>query len=330
MKTGKLPWDTMRMLISMLPVEDPDLVVGPSQGEDAAVIRFKDGFIVAHVDPITTGVRKAGYLAVHVAGNDIATRGVKPRWFMPVVLIPEAYGESDVKALFKDMGDALREVGGIAIGGHTEVTPGIDRPLIVMSVAGYTSGRVISTRDARDGDYVIVIGRIGGEGAGIIAWDFKDKLLEKGVSMDIIERAQGFIYDVSIVKVALAIRDYVNTMHDATEGGVIQALREVAVASGNDIVVNNGDFTIEVEVNAIARAMNVDPLRLLSSGCLIATASPGKLDPLVETLERLGVKYSIVGRVTKGSGRVIVERGSREEVIINEDVIDEIYKLWSQ
>jgi len=330
MKTGKLPWDTMRMLISMLPVEDPDLVVGPSQGEDAAVIRFKDGFIVAHVDPITTGVRKAGYLAVHVAGNDIATRGVKPRWFMPVVLIPEAYGEGDVKALFKEMGDALREVGGIAIGGHTEVTPGIDRPLIVMSVAGYTSGRVISTQDARDGDYVIVIGRMGGEGAGIIAWDFKDKLLEKGVSMDIIERAQGFIYDVSIVKVALAIRDYVNTMHDATEGGVIQALREVAVASGNDIVVNNGDFTVEAEVNAIARAMNVDPLRLLSSGCLIATASPDKLDPLVEALERLGVRYSIVGRVTKGNGRVIVERGGREEVIINEDVIDEIYKLWSQ
>ncbi|WP_048078667.1 AIR synthase-related protein [Desulfurococcus mucosus] len=329
-KHGKPSWNTMSFLLSLLPIEDPDLVVGPRQGEDAAVLRLRDGFLVAHVDPITTGVRKAGYLAVHVAGNDIAVRGVAPRWFMPVTLIPAHYSEADVEELFRDMGAALREIGGVAIGGHTEVTPGLDRPIIAMTAIGYTNGRVISTRDAREGDHVVIIGRIGGEGAGVIAWDFEDLLLGKGVPENIIKRAKGFIYDVSIVKTALAVKDYVNTMHDATEGGVIQALREVASASGKDIIVDADAFQIEKEVEEISQRIGVNPLRLLSSGCIVASVHPGNLDALLSRLRGLGVGFSVVGHVVKGGGRVIVESKSGGRIVVDTDVVDEIYKLWNQ
>lgn len=329
-KTGKFPWSIMNKFLSLLPSMDPDLVIGPMQGEDAAVIRFKDGFLVAHVDPITTGVKKAGYLAVHVASNDIAVRGVTPKWFMPVVLIPRHYSVEEAEELFSDMGKALSEIHGVAIGGHTEVTPGLDRPIIAMTVIGYTNGRVISTRDAREGDYVVVIGKIGGEGTGVIAWDFGDKLLGK-VPRDVIDHARNFIYDVSIVKTALAIKDYVNTMHDATEGGILQALREVASASGKDIVVLDKAFYIDEEVKRITSAVNVDPLRLLSSGCIVATVTPGYLDSLLNELKKHGIRHSVVGRVTRGEGRVIIKGDSGETItIIDSDIVDEIYKLWNK
>lgn len=329
MKTGKPTWKLMEDLLSLLPVEDVDLVVGPSAGEDAAVIRLRDGFLVIHSDPITTGVKRAGYLAVHVAANDVAVRGVKPRWFLPVVLTPPTYGRNDVEELFNDMAQALKEVDGIAVGGHTEVTPGLNRPIISMTAVGYTVSRVILTRNARKGDLVYVIGRVAGEGTGIIAWDFENELLKRGVSRSIIEKAKRFIYDISVVQTALAIKDFVNSMHDATEGGVLQAIREVAVASGKAIEVS-GDSIIdmlEYEVDVITSTMNVNPLKLLSSGCIVATVPLHSVKDFEAVLNGIKKPYRRVGTVLEGSGEVVLYV-KHEKLVISEDIVDEIYKLW--
>jgi hydrogenase maturation factor len=319
----------MSKLLELLPTSDIDLVMGPSQGEDAAVLRLRDGFLVIHSDPITTGVKRAGYLAVHVAANDIAIRGVRPRWFLPVVLIPPSFTEQDVAELFEDMSRALREVGGVAIGGHTEVTPGIDRPFISMTSAGYTTGRVILTRDARPGHLLYVIGRVGGEGAGIIAWDFEDLLVARGLDRLVVERAKNYIYQISVMNTALSIKDYVSSMHDATEGGVIQAIREMAVASSTRAVVNIDDVFIEETVRDVSRAVNVDPLKLLSSGCIVASVPRSLSRDLESTLQELGVTYSRVGFLEPGSGEVVLTREGRILEVIVEDVVDEIYKLWN-
>jgi len=327
-KTGKLPWDKVASLLSRLPVDDIDLVMGPSQGEDAAVIRVRDGFLVVHADPITTGVKHAGYLAVHVAANDIAVRGVKPRWFLPVILFPEAFSEVEIDEFFSDMGKALREIGGVVVGGHTEVTPGINRPIISMTAAGFTTSRIILTRDSRPGDVLYVVGRVGGEGAGIIAWDFLEVLLERNVEAWIIEEARKYMYQISIVNTALGIRDYVSAMHDATEGGVLQALRELAVASGGRAVIDVDKLKIDEPVEAITKAVNLDPLRILSSGCIVASVPPSSVGGFEKAVEELRVQYSRVGYMERGSGEVVLKKGSVVLDVVDRDIVDEIYKLW--
>jgi len=329
-KTGKLEWKRMDKLLALLPTRDIDVIVGPAMGEDAAIVRLADGFLVVHSDPITTGVKKAGYLAVHVAANDVAVRGVRPRWFLPVILLPVTYGEAEIEELFRDMAQALREIGGVVVGGHTEVTPGLSRPIISMTAAGYASRRIITTSGAREDELVYVIGRIAGESVGIIAWDFEKVLLERGVSKDVIERAKNFVYEISVVKTALAIREYVSAMHDATEGGVLQAIREVAVASRKRIRVNEKSLLdiLEQEVKEITSSMGIDPLKSLSSGCIIATVPLTNKSDFESSLERLKVRYSHVGFVEKGHGEVVLQKTSGHQVVIDEDIIDEIYKLW--
>jgi hydrogenase maturation factor len=302
--------------------------MGPSQGEDAAVIRVRDGFLVLHADPITTGVKHAGYLAVHVAANDIAVRGVKPRWFLPVILFPEAFSEVEIDEFFSDMGKALREIGGVVVGGHTEVTPGINRPIISMTAAGFTTSRIILTRDAKPGDVLYVVGRVGGEGAGIIAWDFLEVLLERNVEAWIIEEARKYVYQISIVNTALGIRDYVSAMHDATEGGVLQALRELAVASGGRAVIDVDKLKIDEAVEAVTRAVNLDPLRILSSGCIVASVPPSNVEGFEKAVEELRVQYSRVGYMERGSGEVVLKKGSVVLDVVDRDIVDEIYKLW--
>jgi hydrogenase maturation factor len=318
----------MAQLLQHIVSDDVDLIVGPAQGEDAAVIRVRDGFLVIHSDPITAGVKRIGYLAVHVAANDIAVRGVKPKWFLPVVLLPENYTAEDVEEIFRDMGRALREIDGVVVGGHTETTPGLSRPIVSMTAAGYTTSRVILTRDAREGDLVYFIGRVGGEGAGVIAWDFEHLLVELGVDRNIIERAKSFIHDISVVKTALEIRDYVNTVHDATEGGVLQAVREIAVASSKDIVINLDNVVLDPIVKAVITAVKLDPLKLLSSGCLVATVPGHCKSQFEKALSDLNKPYSLVGRVKSGHGDVYLQVNSNLVEVIKSDIIDEIYKLW--
>ncbi|MEZ0393732.1 MAG: AIR synthase family protein [Desulfurococcaceae archaeon] len=326
MKAGKPPWPVLSALISLLPSDDPDLVAGPSLGEDAGVARLGDGFLVVHSDPITTATRRIGWYAVHVAANDVAVRGARPRYFLPVVLLPQEGWSAE--EIFRDMAAALGEVGGVAMGGHTEVTPGLPRPIVSMTSIGYTRGRVVMTRDARPGDVVIVSGWIGGEAASIVAQDFADRLRE--VDEGLIERAASLSRHISVVERALAVKDLVNSMHDATEGGLLQALREVALASNTRIVVDVRRVSLDPAVEAVLEAVGLDPLRSLSSGCLVATAPRESAEEAVERLEKQGAPVQVVGEVVDrpGKGELVLVNGERKEIVAS-DIVDEIYKLWS-
>jgi len=329
LKSGKLPWRLLEELLALLPTKDIDLIMGPSIGEDAAVIRFKDGFLVVHTDPITAASRRIGWLAVHIAANDIAVRGARPKWFLPTILLPKDVDESLVRDIFSDMAQALRELDAVAVGGHTEVTPELTRPIISMTAMGYAHDKIILTRDARPGDKVLIIGRVGGEGASIIAWDFRDLLLEKNIDRDLIEEAKNYLWDISVVDKALSIKSYVNSMHDPTEGGILQGLREVALASGTSILIDLDRLTISECVRAIAEAVGLDPLRLLSSGALIATVPEERLAETVDVLESRKYPYTVCGHVQSGDpGKVFLMKNNKIVDVIDYDITDEIYKLW--
>jgi len=329
LKAGKLPWVVLEKLLAKLPSSDVDLIIGPSVGEDAAIIRLRDGFLVVHSDPITAASRRIGWLAIHIAANDIAVRGVKPRWFLPVVLLPKQFGYNDIEAIFSDMASAVNSLNGVVIGGHTEISPGIDKPLISTTVIGYTGSQVVLTRNAKAGDKLLVIGRVGGEGAGVIAWDFEDVLKKRGVEESSINLAKDFLMDISVVDKALLLKNHVSSMHDPTEGGVLQGLREVSLASGYRIYVDLNSIKLDPVVERIANVLNIDPLRLLSSGALIASIPDQELDQAIDLLEKHGYQYSICGYVSseRDPKLVLLRKGSVVE-IVDEDVIDEIYKLW--
>ncbi len=329
LKEGKPPWNILSRLLSCLPTKDPDLLMGPSIGEDAAIIRFKDGFLVIHSDPITAATKRIGWLSIHVAANDIAVRGARPRWFLPVVLLPPDKSIDDAEKIFAEMGEAAKSLNGVIVGGHTEITPSLPRPIVSMTAIGYSADRVILTKNARPGDKILAIGRVGGEGVGVIAWDFEEKLLSLGISKDIITEAKKYAYEISVVNIALFIKYYANSMHDPTEGGLLQGLREIALASKTLIIVYRDNIQIDYIVQEITSKLSLDPLRILSSGLLIATVPKKHLDEAIQVLEDNGYEYSIIGEVKQAdpNGRVIV-KSNTEAYEVKEDIIDEIYKLW--
>jgi len=306
--------------------------VGPAYGEDSAIIDMGDFVLVAHSDPITEAVERAGWLAVHVACNDVAVRGAKPRWLLPVLLLPEGCPERVLDELTAQMDQAAREVGAMIVGGHTERTPGLDRPIISMTALGVApKDRFIRTSGAQPGDVVLMTKGAAIEGTAILATDFARELAEAGVPGQVIERARGFMAEISVVPEALALAEAgVNSMHDPTEGGLLGGLAEVAYASGRLVEVWEERVLIRPETKVICTALGVDPLRLIGSGCLVATLPGDRLEEAQRALERVGVEWAVIGQVREGPPGLLLHRADGRVERVGRFVAEELARLWAE
>lgn len=332
---GKLtPEMLLKYVINRIGASDPSVLVGPSIGEDAALVDLGDGkVLVVHVDPITGAVELLGWLAVQVSCNDIAVRGVRPRWLLSVLYIPEDASEELVDGITSQIDQAAKEVGVAVIGGHSEFTPGIDRPLISMTAIGVAEkGKYVTTGGARVGDAVIMTKTVGVEGTAILSTDFRDTLLERGIPPDVIQLGREFIKRVSVVKEALALAEagLATSMHDPTEGGLLGGLAEIAYASGKTLYIWEEKVRVAKETAAVTRVLELDPLRLISSGTLVATVPSDDVGKALKVLEDAGIEASAIGYVGEKSDNLVVvtRRDGSTEKISKVYAEDEIYRAW--
>ncbi len=334
---GKLPPHLMlRYVYTRIGVRDPSVVIGPGIGEDAAVIDLGDGrVLVVHNDAITGAVELLGWLAVHIVSNDVAVTGARPRWFLMSLFLPEERAEELVDEIMKQVDSAAKELGMMVIGGHTETTPGLDRPIVGTTAIGITrKDMFVSTGGARAGDVVIMTKTAGIEGTAILCTDFVEELRRRGISEEVIERGRSFVKMVSVVREALLLAEngLATSMHDPTEGGVLGGLTEIAYASGKTIVVWEDRIPIAEETLAVAKALGVDPLKLISSGTLIATVPREKVEKALEILQSNGINATIIGEVREKSDALVVlyRRDGAVEKLSDVYVVDELFSLWKR
>ncbi len=328
---GKLPYSELKRLLSIISKPDPSVVLGPGVGEDAALIDLGDRVLVVHSDPITGAVERIGWYSVHVSANDVATRGARPKWLTTVILLPEGSAPAYALEIARQAREAADEIGAVIVGGHTEVTPGLDRPIVVSTAFGVAEkGKVVSTANAQPGDVLVLTKGAGIEGTAILASEFRDRLAGK-VSSETLERAKLFVRELSVVREAMLAVEVggVHAMHDATEGGVLGAVQEMAIASGLSAVVFEEQIPVRSETAEICRILGCDPLRLISSGSLLIAVEPGRAGRLLRVLSEAGVPAANIGRLERGEGLTLVRKGGVEEKIL-EPITDELWRLLSQ
>ena len=312
---GKLDARFLQRLLGSLPSDDPALITGPAIGNDAAVIELDKGCLVVATDPVTFTADQIGWYAVHVNANDVAAMGARPRWFLIDILLPE--GKTDgplTESIFSEIGETCRELGITVCGGHTEVTAGLERPIVVGHMLGTVPGDELKRlANVRPGDRIIMTKGIAIEGTSLIARGRGDELVKK-LGAGFVSRADSFIREpgISIVKEALAAAGVrgVHAMHDPTEGGIATGLWEVAEGSGLGIEVYREKIKIYDETAAVCEIFGLDPLGLIASGALLIMVDEAGADELMKVLEREGIESSVIGRVVpKEKGITIVEGG---------------------
>ncbi len=301
--TGKLPAALLGRLLSGLPKPD-EVVVGPAIGEDACAIRVPGGLLVAATDPITLTSAGAARLAVILNANDVAVMGVRPRWFLAAVLLPPAATEGMVTELFEALRAALDEVGAYLVGGHTEVSTAVTRPVVVGQMLGIAGpDGVVTTGGARVGDVIVQVGAAPVEGAAVLATELASRL--RDIDPVILEAALRAMDDpgVSVVAPALAATALgATSLHDPTEGGLAAALHELAASAGVAVRVDADAIQWFGPGLAVCRALGADPWATLASGALLAAFAPGLADRAVATLNSRGYPSAAIGSVEGGHG----------------------------
>ena len=327
---GKLPPDVLDALLKNANPH-PRLIVGPQIGEDAAVIDMGDRYLVVKSDPITFVEHHIGRYAVHVNANDIVCMGATPLWFLMTLLLPEGRAdEAMIKRIWEEVGDTCTELGITLCGGHTEITSGLEFPILSGHMLGEVSKEnLIRGADACTDDLILLTRPIPVEGTAILA-DAKYDFLKSIIDIEILKNAKRYLVSpgISIVSQALAAAGTgrVHAMHDPTEGGLATGIHEMTEAAGLGAIVEESQIPISFEGEKICEALGLDPLGVITSGALLL-AVPAEGEEIVrETLIATGAMGVRIGKLCPPESGVMIQRGGKTSPLQRFDS-DEISKV---
>ena len=333
---GKLPSAFLATLLSQLPA-DLTVLVPPGVGRDAAAVQLDEQTVlVLTADPITFATDEIGWYAVQVNANDVACLGAEPRWFLATVLLPEADATPALaQQILADLQATCAALRITLVGGHTEITVGLPRPIVSGALVGVTTpARLIVPGRAQPGDVLIVANGIAIEGTAILARECAS-LLEGRVPADLLERARRFLHTpgISVVAAARALTDAlgpnVHALHDPTEGGLATGVRELAQAAGLGATLYADAIPIYPETRQICDVLGLDPLGLIASGALLAAVAPEAAPTALQVLADAGIPATHIGELTASPGRytLVSAQGS---VPLPDFPVDELARFFTQ
>jgi hydrogenase maturation factor len=307
---GKLPAQLLRSILAQAPQTDPRILLGPRVGIDCAVLDFGERLLVLKSDPITFAAESIGWYLVQVNSNDIATTGARPRWLLVTALLPEGSTTAGlVEAIAGQVYEACSALGISVIGGHTEITHGLDRPILAGTLIGEVDrDRLVTPRGMKPGDQILLTKGVPIEATALLANEFPGRLREV-LSQEELAQAQNYLRDPGIsvlrdAQIALSA-GRVTAMHDPTEGGLLAALWELAEAGEKRLVIDLEAVPVPAISARICSIFDLNPLAAIASGALLLT-SPAEDAPAVFTaLAAAGIPCAAVGQVEEGPPGVL-------------------------
>ena len=308
---GKLPVELLRRMLARAPGPEVDarILLPPGVGLDCAVVDLGERLLVFKSDPITFATAEIGWYLVQVNVNDIATTGALPRWLLLTMLLPEDQTTPElVEAIGAQVFDACRALGIAVLGGHTEITHGLQRPLLAGTLVGEVArAALVTPQGAQPGDRLLLTKGVPIEATARMAREFAERL--QGVlSAEELAAAQNFLFEpgLSVLRDAQTAlgAGRVTAMHDPTEGGLAAALWELAWASGLALAVDCSAVPIPPLSARICAALGLDPLASIASGALLLTTPPADAAAIAQALRAAGIPCAEIGAALPGPPEV--------------------------
>jgi hydrogenase maturation factor len=332
---GKLKHEFLSKLLSNLENNDERVVLGSKIGEDAAVIDIPgNNYLVAKTDPITFATDQIGYYVVNVNVNDVVCMGATPKWFQATILLPQkSTTNSLIENIFKDIHDTCKSMGITVIGGHTEITPKIDRPMVIGSLLGEVEKeKLVRTSGAEPGNAIILTKGIFIEGTSIISREKGGELKDKGFNLDFIEKCKNYLYEpgISVYKDALlANKNFkIKSFHDPTEGGLATGLAEMSIASNTGIIVEREKVNILPEPSMLSKIFDLDPMGTISSGSLLIAIDDDLSQDLVDLLKNNKIHAEKIGNFVNREKGLMIKESNGKLGPLSYSETDEITKIF--
>jgi hydrogenase expression/formation protein HypE len=320
---GKVGSDVFAdVILQRLGAEDPEVVVGPRHGVDFGVVKVAPGVVMAlTADPVFVvpayGWERAAWFAVHILASDAALSGLPLRWMSVDLNLPRALSDSDLGRLWEAYAHTCEMLGIAIVTGHTGRYDGCEWPMV-----GGATCITIGPEDAyvtpamvQPGDQIVVTKGAAIEATALFAATFPDRV-RTGVGNDVWQAADALFEQMTVVpetRVAAETglrRNGVTAMHDATEGGVLGGLAELAAAADVGLRIALEAIPVPTEARAVCNLVGINPYTSISEGTLIAGVTPAHTDRFLRGLADLGVAAAVVGEATPpGAGAVLEADG---------------------
>jgi len=312
MEEGKLPLHLLDKILGEVETLPESIIQGPKVGADVAVIDFEKAidrvkrfyhsqekvYLVYKTDPITFPTPEPGKYAVIVNANDVVTSGAIPFGFNATIILPVGSSEKDVFKIQKGIQQECDKNEIVILGGHTEFSSSVNTPVISGAMLGFVPKDYYVPRLITEGDVMLCVGWCTKEGIGIIASEGY-RQLSKHMSKSSLDKLVELGSDISVIDIALKINRKIHPglMHDATEGGVLGAIYETISPFDFGIKLYSEKFPLTKETIKVCELLEVDPLRVISSGTLLVVTSKTKAKQILSnTTNEIPIK--IIGEIT--------------------------------
>jgi len=312
---GKLDRATFdKLILSRLGKQDSSVLIGPQHGVDAAVIDLPGGDVMVIAEDPTFGMPVImpyfGWAIVHICASDVAVLGVKPRYMTICLMFPPGTTEEVVDAVWTQVDQECKKLDIAIIGGHTGIYPGMAFPLnggcTVMGIG--KKSQITPASNARVGDRVLMTKGPAIEAVGLLAFQ-AEASLKKKLGNETVEKAKKYLLQMTVVEDALTAAPFAHAMHDATEGGLLNGIFEIAAASKTGVTIYEDKIVIPDEIAAVCRSFNIDPLISISEGTLVITATPENSGKIIKELQKKNINTWDIGEITKGERLFIKKNG---------------------
>lgn len=322
MASGKLSGKSLREnVLNLLKSRRKEVLVGANYGGDTASILSEGAFCV-HTDPITGETKEIGSLAIKVVLNDISAGFGEPVAILLTLLLPESADESDVKRIMLDAEEEAEKWNVEIIGGHTEFTDAVNRPIVNAVGIGIKDVNYTPYLP-KVGDDVLITKSIALEGSFILAEKYENLL---NLSMEEREELKEYVASTSVREEAKIVRisGIKALMHDVTEGGILGATSELCDVASIGIVLNKSEIPLSNLTQKICNILKVDPYRLISSGSMLIVTPNGS--ELQHALLQGGVNATFVGKVIDKKGAYLDSEETKQIFAMP----DELYRKMGE
>lgn len=327
MKTGKITETVLqRSVLKQIKSNHEDVKIGAGIGEDCAVLTYTgDADLATCVNTVTGAVENIGIYAVHSAVNNLAAKGAVPSAILVSAVFPEKIKETKLRLVMEHIGRTARKLEICVAGGHTEITPEVNSPILSVTGIGKL-GAGYQPKAARPGQDVVVTKWIGLLGTALLAREKKQELLTR-YPATFIDGAILLEELMSVIpEAATAIKSGVCAMHDASRGGIFAALWELAQNAGVGLEIDLKKLPIRQETVEICNFYDINPYELVSAGSMVMTADNGY--DLVRALEKEHIHAVVVGKITDSNDRVVINEDERR--FLEPSRGDGIYKVFGE
>ena len=329
METGKLPTSRLiRLLEQYKGAQRPEVIMAGALGEDASYLRLGDNTLVLSTDPVTAAKADLGTIAFNINMNDIATSGAEGIGVLVTVLLPPFTDITVLETIMAEIDMECRKHRLQILGGHTEVTDAVTRPVVSVTAVGVVpKGEEIYSGNLKDGDALVVSKFLAIEGTMILTDLIEDRAKEilTRDELDKIENSRNLISVIKEGRIGKAMG--VHSMHDITEGGVLGAVYEVAMASGLGCRLDEAAFPFKESTLKLTGALGLDPNRLISSGSMLfGTDRP---EELIRALGEQGIEAVVIGSVSSAKEYLLADRKG-EVKAFEPPAKDEIYRIFER